>query len=140
MQMPKMKPSAAPQALQDASANDQRSQAFSAFLTKKNDEEQAPFARQLRCAFHGQATRPRDAALRIRESRHARVKRGCNRARKPEVIAQAKDSAAAAAMCSNIAKKRDEGGAVRLRDRKQRKRQFRGLWIARINAAVREHA
>ncbi|HET7201606.1 MAG TPA: 50S ribosomal protein L20, partial [Burkholderiales bacterium] len=25
------------------------------------------------------------------------------------------------------------------RDRKQRKRQFRALWIARINAAVREH-
>ncbi len=25
------------------------------------------------------------------------------------------------------------------RDRKQRKRQFRSLWIARINAAVREH-
>lgn len=25
------------------------------------------------------------------------------------------------------------------RDRKQRKREFRGLWIARINAAAREH-
>jgi large subunit ribosomal protein L20 len=25
------------------------------------------------------------------------------------------------------------------RDRRQRKREFRGLWIARINAAVREH-
>ena len=31
------------------------------------------------------------------------------------------------------------GWAFAYRDRKQRKRQFRGLWIARINAAAREH-
>ena len=29
--------------------------------------------------------------------------------------------------------------AYATRDRKQRKRQFRGLWIVRINAAVRSH-
>lgn len=31
------------------------------------------------------------------------------------------------------------GWSYAYRDRKQRKRQFRGLWIARINAAAREH-
>jgi large subunit ribosomal protein L20 len=30
-------------------------------------------------------------------------------------------------------------GVYAYRDRKQRKRQFRALWIMRINAAVREH-
>lgn len=33
----------------------------------------------------------------------------------------------------------DRGLAYAYRDRKQRKRQFRRLWIARINAASREH-
>jgi large subunit ribosomal protein L20 len=31
------------------------------------------------------------------------------------------------------------GWSYAYRDRKQRKRDFRGLWIARINAAAREH-
>jgi len=31
------------------------------------------------------------------------------------------------------------GWSYAYRDRKQRKREFRGLWIARINAAAREH-
>jgi large subunit ribosomal protein L20 len=33
----------------------------------------------------------------------------------------------------------ERGWAYSYRDRKQRKRQFRALWITRINAAVREH-
>jgi large subunit ribosomal protein L20 len=33
----------------------------------------------------------------------------------------------------------ERGWAYSYRDRKQRKRDFRRLWIARINAAVREH-
>ena len=33
----------------------------------------------------------------------------------------------------------ERGWKYSYRDRKQRKRQFRVLWIARINAAVREH-
>ena len=33
----------------------------------------------------------------------------------------------------------ERGWKFAYRDRKQRKRQFRILWIARINAAVREH-
>ncbi len=33
----------------------------------------------------------------------------------------------------------NRGMAFAFRDRKQKKREFRQLWIARINAAVREH-
>ncbi len=33
----------------------------------------------------------------------------------------------------------EKGWLYAYRDRKQRKRQFRALWIARINAAAREH-
>jgi len=33
----------------------------------------------------------------------------------------------------------EKGWKYGTRDRKQRKRQFRSLWIARINAAAREH-
>jgi len=33
----------------------------------------------------------------------------------------------------------ERGWVYSYRDRKQRKREFRRLWIARINAAVREH-
>jgi large subunit ribosomal protein L20 len=33
----------------------------------------------------------------------------------------------------------ERGWAYSYRDRKQRKREFRALWIVRINAAVREH-
>ena len=33
----------------------------------------------------------------------------------------------------------ERGWRYAYRDRKQRKRDFRGLWIARINAAAREH-
>lgn len=33
----------------------------------------------------------------------------------------------------------NRGMAFAFRDRKQKKREFRALWIARINAAVREH-
>jgi large subunit ribosomal protein L20 len=32
-----------------------------------------------------------------------------------------------------------KAGQYSYRDRRQRKRQFRALWIARINAAAREH-
>ena len=35
--------------------------------------------------------------------------------------------------------RRRQGGQYAYRDRKNRKRNFRALWIQRINAAVREH-
>src|SRR6267154_368681 len=70
-----------------------------------------------------------------------RVKRGVTaRAKHKKVIAQAKGFRGRRGNVFNIAKEAVmKAGQYAYRDRKQRKRQFRGLWIARINAAVREH-
>ena len=69
-----------------------------------------------------------------------RVKRGVTaRARHKKVIAQAKGYQGRRKNVFRVAKQAGiRAGATAYRDRRQRKRQFRALWIARINAAARE--
>ena len=69
-----------------------------------------------------------------------RVKRGVTaRARHKKVIAQAKGYRGRRNNVYRIAKEAVmKAGQYQYRDRRARKREFRALWIARINAAVRE--
>jgi large subunit ribosomal protein L20 len=69
-----------------------------------------------------------------------RVKRGVTaRARHKKVLAQAKGYRGRRKNVYRIAKEAVmKAGQYAYRDRRQRKRQFRTLWIARINAAARE--
>ena len=69
-----------------------------------------------------------------------RVKRGVTaRARHKKVIAQAKGYQGRRKNVFRVAMQAViRAGATAYRDRRQRKRQFRALWIARINAAARE--
>ena len=69
----------------------------------------------------------------------SRVKRGVNaRARPKKVIAQAKGFRGRRGNVFRIAKQAVlKAGQYAYRDRRNRKRQFRRLWIARINAAAR---
>lgn len=69
-----------------------------------------------------------------------RVKRGVTaRARHKKVLAQAKGYRGRRNNVYRIAKQAVmKAGQYAYRDRRQRKRQFRSLWIARINAAARE--
>jgi large subunit ribosomal protein L20 len=69
-----------------------------------------------------------------------RVKRGVTaRARHKKVIDQAKGYRGRRNNVYRIAKEAVmKAGQYQYRDRRQRKREFRALWIARINAAVRE--
>ena len=71
----------------------------------------------------------------------ARVKRGVTtHARHKKIIKQAKGSRGRAKNCFRIAIQRVEKNLqYAYRDRRNRKRQFRALWIQRINAAAREH-
>ena len=68
-----------------------------------------------------------------------RVKRGVTaRARHKKVLAQAKGYRGRRKSVYRIAKQAVmKAGQYAYRDRRQRKRQFRALWIARINAAAR---
>lgn len=70
----------------------------------------------------------------------ARVKRGVTaRARHKKVLAQAKGYRGRRKNVYRVAKQAVmKAGQYAYRDRRQRKRQFRALWIARINAAARE--
>jgi len=70
----------------------------------------------------------------------ARVKRGViAKARHKKVLKQAKGYYGARSRTYKVAKQAViKAGQYAYRDRKQRKRQFRALWIVRINAAVRE--
>jgi|SRR5512139_3690902 large subunit ribosomal protein L20 len=70
----------------------------------------------------------------------ARVKRGTiARARHKKVLAQAKGYNGRRKNVYRIAKQAViKAGQYAYRDRRQKKRQFRALWIARINAAARE--
>lgn len=70
----------------------------------------------------------------------SRVKRGVTaRARHKKVIALAKGYRGRRKNVYRIAKQAVmKAGQYQYRDRRQRKRQFRALWIARINAASRE--
>ena len=68
-----------------------------------------------------------------------RVKRGVTaRARHKKILAQAKGYRGRRKNVYRIAKQAVmKAGQYQYRDRRQRKRQFRSLWIARINAAAR---
>lgn len=68
-----------------------------------------------------------------------RVKRGVtSHARHKKVLAQAKGYRGRRKSVYRIAKQAViRAGVYAYRDRRQRKRQFRALWIARINAAAR---
>jgi len=70
-----------------------------------------------------------------------RVKRGvAARKRKNRVLRQAKGYYGARSRLLKTAREAvEKGWKYAYRDRRQRKRQFRRLWIARINAAAREH-
>jgi large subunit ribosomal protein L20 len=69
----------------------------------------------------------------------ARIKRGVTaKARHKEVLAQAKGYRGRSKNCYRIALRRVEKGLqYAYRDRRNRKRDFRALWIQRINAAAR---
>ena len=69
-----------------------------------------------------------------------RVKRGViAHARHKKIIKQAKGYRGARKNVFRVAKQAvEKAGQYAYRDRRQRKRQFRALWIARINAAARE--
>ncbi|MGI9328183.1 MAG: 50S ribosomal protein L20 [Pseudomonadales bacterium] len=70
-----------------------------------------------------------------------RVKRGvASRARRKAVLKQAKGYQGARSRTFKVAKQAViKAGQYAYRDRRQRKRQFRSLWIVRINAAARLH-
>ena len=69
-----------------------------------------------------------------------RVKRGVTaKARHKKVLKQAKGYYGARSRIYRVAKQAViKAGQYAYRDRRQRKRQFRSLWIVRINAAARE--
>ena len=71
----------------------------------------------------------------------ARVKRGVTtHARHKKVLKQSKGFVGRSSTSYRIALERLEKSLqYAYRDRRQKKRDFRGLWIQRINAAVREH-
>ncbi|MFA7386667.1 MAG: 50S ribosomal protein L20 [Thiohalobacteraceae bacterium] len=71
----------------------------------------------------------------------ARVKRGVTaHAKHKKVLDKAKGYYGARSKVYRVAKQAViKAGQYAYRDRRQRKRQFRALWIARINAAAREN-
>jgi large subunit ribosomal protein L20 len=71
----------------------------------------------------------------------ARVKRGVTaRARHKKVLAKAKGYYGRRKNVFRVAVQAvTKAGQYAYRDRRQRKRQFRALWIARINAAARDN-
>ncbi|MFP4559715.1 MAG: 50S ribosomal protein L20 [Thiohalorhabdus sp.] len=71
----------------------------------------------------------------------ARVKRGVeSRRRHKKVLKQAKGFQGRKKNCFRVANEFVERAAqYQYRDRKQRKRDFRRLWVTRINAGAREH-
>ena len=71
----------------------------------------------------------------------ARVKRGVQtRARHKKVLKMAKGYRGRSKNVFRIAiQKVEKGLQYAYRDRRNKKRDFRGLWIQRINAGVREH-
>lgn len=70
-----------------------------------------------------------------------RVKRGVTaHARHKKILSKAKGYQGARSRVLRVAKQAvTRAGQYAYRDRRQRKRQFRQLWIARINAAAREN-
>ncbi len=70
-----------------------------------------------------------------------RVKRGVTaKARHKKILDKAKGYRGARSRVLRVAKQAvTKAGQYAYRDRRQRKRQFRSLWIVRINAAAREN-
>ena len=70
-----------------------------------------------------------------------RVRKGSARRRKHrKVLKQARGYVGATSRHYRLAKQAVyRAGVFATRDRKQKKREFRALWITRINAAAREH-
>lgn len=70
----------------------------------------------------------------------ARVKRGVTaRKRHKKVLKEAKGYYGARSRCYRVARQAVfKAGQYAYRDRRQRKRQFRALWIQRINAGARQ--
>ena len=70
-----------------------------------------------------------------------RVKRGVTaRARHKKVLARAKGYYGARSRVFRVANQAViKAGQYAYRDRRQRRREFRALWIIRVNAAAREH-
>ncbi|WP_136246580.1 50S ribosomal protein L20 [Halomonas borealis] len=70
-----------------------------------------------------------------------RVKRGVvARRRHKKILSQAKGYYGARSRVFRVAKQAViKAGQYAYRDRRQRKRQFRALWIQRINAGARQH-
>jgi large subunit ribosomal protein L20 len=70
-----------------------------------------------------------------------RIKRGVMaRARHKEILSKAKGYRGARSRVLRVAKQAvTKAGQYAYRDRRQRKRQFRALWIVRINAGAREN-
>jgi large subunit ribosomal protein L20 len=70
-----------------------------------------------------------------------RVKRGVvAKARHKKILEKAKGYQGARSRVLRVAKQAvTKAGQYAYRDRRQRKRQFRALWIVRINAAAREN-
>lgn len=63
-----------------------------------------------------------------------------SRARRKKILKQAKGYYGARSRSYRVARQAViKAGQYAYRDRRQRKRQFRALWIARINAAAREN-
>ena len=71
----------------------------------------------------------------------ARVKRcQTSHARHKKILAQAEGYYGARSRCFRVAKQAViKAGTYAYRDRRQRKRDFRSLWIVRISAACKEH-
>ena len=70
-----------------------------------------------------------------------RVKRGVTaKARHKKILTQSKGYRGSRNNVYRVAKEAVmKAGQYQYRDRRNKKREFRALWIARINAAVREH-
>lgn len=70
----------------------------------------------------------------------ARAQSGANRARRKKILKMAKGYRGRAKSCITVAREKVEKGLrYAYRDRRAKKRNFRSLWIQRINAGVREH-
>ena len=70
----------------------------------------------------------------------AHAQSGANRARRKKLLKAAKGYRGRSKSCIRIAREKVEKGLqYAYRDRRAKKRNFRGLWIQRINAGVREH-
>jgi len=70
----------------------------------------------------------------------SRIKRGvASKARHKKILKMAKGYRGRAKSCIRVAiEKVEKGLQYAYRDRRNKKREFRALWITRINAAVRE--